>query len=158
MITDFFIRFLADILVAPIVLIGAFALLCYVPKKDRFQAYARILMAGLTALLLAKLAAAIWQPEGVRPFIDLGLAPHAAYLNNPGFPSDHVLFAMTITLAVFFETKRRRIAAALLVMTVLVGIGRILALVHTPIDVAGGLLFALLGALWYFTNPKRFHS
>jgi membrane-associated phospholipid phosphatase len=158
MTVDFLVRLLADALVVPIVLIGTFVLLKYVPKGNRFRAYSRILMAGLTALLLAKLAAATWQPEGARPFIEQGLAPRAAYLDNPGFPSDHVLFAMAITLAVYFETSKRRIAVALLVMTLMVGIGRILALVHTPVDVLGGLVFASLGALWYLTNPDRNRS
>jgi membrane-associated phospholipid phosphatase len=158
MIPDFFVRLLADVLVVPIVIIGAFALVRYVPNKGRFQAYTRILMAGLTALLLAKLAASTWQPEGARPFIEQGLAARAAYVNNPGFPSDHVLFSAAITLAVHFETGKKRIALALLIMTLLVGIGRVMALVHTPVDIIGGLLFASLGALWYFTEPKRFRS
>ena len=153
--SELFIRFIADILVVPIVLIGTFALLRYVPKKGRFAAYTRIVMAGLTALLLAKLAAATWQPETARPFIEYGVAPGAAYLDNPGFPSDHMLLTMSIALAVYAETGKHRLGLILVALALLVGVGRVLALVHTPVDVVGGVVFALLGGLWYLTRSRR---
>lgn len=153
---DVVIRVLADALILAIVLLGAFALLRYVPPGKRWQAYARVAMAGLTALLLAKLVGTIWQPTDVRPFIEQGIEPGAAYLSNAGFPSDHVLLAAAITFAVWCETKRKMMSAMLLVMTLLMGLGRILAFVHTPLDVAGALLFAAVGAVWYFTGEKTF--
>jgi undecaprenyl-diphosphatase len=106
-------------------------------------------MAGLTAYLVSKLIASVYQPADQRPFELLGQVAGASYLNNPGFPSDHALFAMTLTLAVWFETKRKKIAMFLLILTLVMCIGRVLALVHTPLDVAGGILFASIGALWY---------
>jgi membrane-associated phospholipid phosphatase len=42
----------------------------------------------------------------------------------------------------------------MIALVVTVGVGRVLALVHTPIDVIGGVLIALVGALWYL-NAKR---
>ncbi len=155
MSSEIFVWILADALVFPIVIIGAYALLRYVPKGSRYAAYARVVMAGLTALLLAKLVATIWQPAEVRPFIEQGIEPGAAYLDNPGFPSDHALFTMAITLAVFFETRKKKLATVLLVLTLLVGVGRVVALVHTPLDVLGGFLFAAFGALWYFNLPRK---
>ncbi len=149
------IRIMADGLMVPIALIGAYALLCYVPSKKRYQAYARVIMAGLTALLLAELIAMVWQPDITRPFVQLGVSPGAAYLSNSGFPSDHVMLVSAITLAVWFETKKYKLAIFLGVLTFLVALGRVLALVHTPLDVAGGAFFALIGALWYFTAPDR---
>jgi membrane-associated phospholipid phosphatase len=41
------------------------------------------------------------------------------------------------------------------VMTLLVCIGRVLALVHTPLDIIGGLAVATLGALWYKDYAKN---
>lgn len=111
-------------------------------------------MAGLTAYLFAKFMATLYQPTGERPFEILGVAPGAAYLNNPGFPSDHALFVTSILLAVWFETKNRVLSGTLLVIAVLVSIGRVAALVHTPIDVLGGILAALVGSIWYLTAPK----
>lgn len=148
-------RILADALVIPIVLIAIYALIRYVPNNRKYAAYARIVMAGLTALLLAKLLATAWQPTDVRPFIEKGLEPGAAYLDNPGFPSDHALFTAAITLAVYFETRKKKIALLLLCMTLLVGVGRVIALVHTPLDVLGGFMLAVVGALWYINLPRK---
>lgn len=151
---EILIKIIADGLVIPIVLIGAAVLLFYVPNNKKYQAYCRILMAGLTAYLTAKLIGAVFQPETMRPFEKLGIEAGASFLNNPGFPSDHVLFCMTITLAVWFETKKKAVSYVLLVLTLLVGLGRMLALVHTPLDVLGGLVIACLGIPWYFQHYK----
>lgn len=152
---DIFTRILADGLIIPVVLIGAYVLLVKIPAKSRIQSYGRIIMAGLTAVLLAKLVGSFWQPDAARPFVEMGVAAKAAYLDNSGFPSDHVLFCTAITLAVWLEAKRPKIAAFLAVLTLLTAIGRVLALVHTPLDVSGGFVFACLGALWYFTSPLQ---
>lgn len=145
------IKLIADGLVVPIVLLGTYALIYKIPRGKRFEAYARILMAGLTAFLVAKLLATLYQPAAERPFELMGVNPGAAYLDNPGFPSDHVLFTMAITLAVWFETKQKTLALVLACLTLLVAVGRVLALVHTPLDVVGGAVVALVGALWYVT-------
>lgn len=149
------IRLFADGAVIPIILIAGYMLLFKVPKGRRYEAYARILMAGLTSYLVAKLLGSVWQPSGERPFEILGVAPGASYLNNPGFPSDHALFTAFLTLAVWFETKKKNVAILLAVLTLLVCIGRVLALVHTPLDVIGGLIVACVGALWYLQTGKR---
>ena len=149
---DILVKILADGMVIPVVLIGAWALLFKIPEGNRYKAYCRILMAGLTAYLLAKLIGSIYQPELQRPFELLGVEARASFLNNPGFPSDHVLFCATITLAVWFETRRRTIAIVLVILTILVAIGRVAALVHAPLDILGGLVIATMGAVWYFVR------
>ncbi len=149
MVDQTVVRLLADGMIVPIVLVAGFALLFLVPKGSRFEAYKRIFMAGLTSYLLAKLLGSIYQPAGERPFELLGAAAGASYLPNPGFPSDHALFAAFLTLAVWFETRRKSLAWLLVGLTLLVCIGRVLALVHTPLDILGGLLVAGVGAVWY---------
>ncbi len=148
---DALIHIIADGAVLPVMAIGAYALIAKVPAKGRYQAYCRILMAGLTAYLIAKLLGTLYQPAVERPFELLGVAPGAAYLDNPGFPSDHALFVAAITLAVWFETKNKLLTGILAVFVVLVCVGRVLALVHTPLDIAGGLAVAAVGAGWYLT-------
>jgi membrane-associated phospholipid phosphatase len=151
---DFLIRVAADYTIIPIVLIGAYALVFKIPKERRFKAYTRVLLAGLTAYLLSKLVGSIWQPDGMRPFELLGKVAGASYLQNAGFPSDHVLFATAITCAVWFETKQKVLTWILAGLVVIVGVGRVLALVHTPLDVIGGVIFALFGALWYLNSKE----
>lgn len=150
MTSEFIIKVIADGAVIPVVLLGAWALLFYVPKGKRYESYCRVLMAGLTAFLFAKLIGFAYQPGSLRPFQEMGLSAGASFLDNPGFPSDHVLFTAAITLAVWFETKAKAITVVLVILTALVGAGRVLALVHTPLDVVGGVVIASIGALWYF--------
>ncbi len=154
MIQEFLIKVAADYMLIVLVFIGAYALIFKIPKRKRFKAYCRILVAGLTAYLLAKLVGSIFQPEALRPFEMIGKAAGASYLNNAGFPSDHVLFAAAITCAVWFETKQKTLTWILAVMVVIIGVGRVLALVHTPLDVIGGVVFALFGALWYLNSKE----
>lgn len=155
MILDVLIRLIADVAVIPVVLIAAWALLFKVPKGHRFQAYSRILLAGLTAYLLAKFVATIYQPATLRPFQELGVDPGAFYLNNPGFPSDHALFVTAIACAVWFETRMKKLSIVLATLVILICVGRVLAQVHTPLDVIGGVVIALIGALWYSNVPRR---
>lgn len=152
---EIFIRVIADAAVIPVILIGAWALLFKIPKGKRFEAYSRILMAGLTSYMLAKFIGTVYQPETLRPFELMGVNPGAFYLNNPGFPSDHALFVTAITLAVWFETRMKKVTILLTGLVVLICVGRVLALVHTPFDVIGGVLIALVGALWYSNVPRR---
>lgn len=152
---DIVIRFIADGLVIPIILVGAVVLLVKVPKGQRFASYSRIVMAGLTSYLLAKLAAQVYQPSFERPFQLLGVDAGALYLNNPGFPSDHALFVAAITLAVWFETRLKGLSIVLAIGVVLVCVGRVVALVHTPLDVIAGVAIALIGSLWYIQGNKK---
>lgn len=149
---ELIIKIMADWAVIPIILIGALTLLTKFPKGQHLKAYSRILMSGLTAFLLAKFIASIYQPTSGRPFELLGIVPGASFMNNPGFPSDHSLFIAAITCAVWFETKQKLVTAILIVLVIAVCLGRVLALVHTPTDVIGGVIIAMLGSVWYLTD------
>lgn len=152
MLYDIVIRVFADGFVVPIALIGAYMLLFKIKSKSRVASHSRVLMAGLTAYLIAKLSAFVYQPETLRPFEALGTNAGALYLNNPGFPSDHALFVTAIVLAVWFETKNKPVTIVLAILALLVCVGRVLALVHTPVDVIFGIIFALIGGLWYINS------
>jgi len=151
---EFIIRFFADYAIFLVILVGAYALIFKVPKGHRLQAYARVLMAGLTAYFLAKMIGLLFQPSILRPFELLGKIAGASFLNNPGFPSDHILLVASIVCAVWFETKQKIITIVLIILMIAICFGRVLALVHSPIDVIGGIVIALIGALWY-VNGKN---
>ena len=156
-IIDIIIRLIADGAVVLVILIGAYTLLFKIPIKvsggGRFEAYSRILLAGLTSYMIAKFVASIYQPSLERPFEALGVSAGALYLNNPGFPSDHALFVTAITAAVWFETRRKKTAIVLVTLVALICLGRVIALVHTPLDVIGGIVIGLVGAVWYVHKP-----
>lgn len=152
---DFLVRFLADGLVIIIALLGVWALFAKVKGSERYDIYTRIFMAGITSYVLAKFIGSLWQPEQLRPFERLGLDPGAAYLNNPGFPSDHALLAFFLVFAVGYATKNRTLTVILAFLAVLMCLGRVLALVHTPLDVTGSLAIVAIGALWYVGYAKK---
>lgn len=151
---EYFVRLIADGLVIPVVIGAMYALLFKVPKDTRWEVYARVLVAGMTTYLLAKLLGSVYQPASVRPFELLGVLPGASYLDNPGFPSDHALFTAFLALTVWFETRQRKLAWVLITMTLFICLGRVLALVHAPLDVIGGIVVACLGSLWYLQDKK----
>lgn len=152
---DMLIRFMADGLVIVIALLAVGVLLVKTPKKDRYDRFTRVFMAGITSYILAKFIGSLWQPAELRPFEQLGLDPGAAYLNNPGFPSDHALLAFFLVFAVWFATKSRAVTITLAVLAVLMCAGRVLALVHTPLDIVGSLAITALGAVWYAGYAKN---
>lgn len=143
------ISLIADGLVVPVALLGVYALVRYVPKGQKYAVYSRVVMAGLTAYVAAKIVGLLYQPATLRPFELLGVDAGASFLDNPGFPSDHALFTMAITLAILFGARQKKLAAVAFVLTLLVGVGRVVALVHTPLDVIGGLIIACVGVVWY---------
>lgn len=147
------IQLIADGLIIPIVLIGGIALWLGTPKP-RLVSYVYGLMAGLTSLLVAKLLS-IFHESSRRPFELTGQQPGALYIDNPGFPSDHALLVTVICLAVFALTGQRKVALFLAVLALLVCIGRVVALVHTPLDVIGGIAAGLIGGIWYLSRPKH---
>lgn len=149
---------IADYMVIPVLILGVWAILS-LPKNVRYQAVCRLIMSGLTALLIAKLLGVVYQPAEARPYVLLGLPAGASALDNHGFPSDHALFVATIVVAVWFETRSRSVSLILAVMAILVCLGRVLAYVHTPLDVVVGVIIATLaGVVWHWpvlTKSKR---
>lgn len=152
---DVVIKILADYLLIPLVLIAAYALIFKAPKRGRYDRYVRVVMAGLTSYWFAKVIGYMWQPEGMRPFERLGVDPGASFLGNAGFPSDHMLFSVFLALAVWYVVRKPLWTTVMLVLASGIGLGRILALVHTPLDVAGGIGIALVGAVWYVAYDKN---
>ncbi len=152
---ELIIKILADYLMLPIVLLAGWLLLFKAPKRGRYDKYTRVLMAGLTSYWLAKVIGNLWQPETLRPFEQMHTQPLASYLGNAGFPSDHVLFAVFLALAVWYVTRKSFWTVIMLLLALSMAVGRVLALVHTPLDVMGGALIAFVGALWYVDYAKR---
>ena len=152
---DMLLRIVADGFVIVIFLISIYAFAFKISRKQWWSWGWRIVLAGLTAYLAAKVVGHFYQPEELRPFEKLGLEAGAAYLPNPGFPSDHVLFATFLSIAVWFSTKQKKLAVTLFTLTAIMGAARVLALVHTPLDVLGGFAIAWAGVIWYRRKQKK---
>ena len=66
-------------------------------------------------------------------------------LTNYGFPSGHASFYSALAVSMFFVSRRAGIFLGLIALVV--GAARILAGVHTPLDIIGGFLLGTLVAV-----------
>lgn len=146
---DMIIRLVADGAVIAVFILALYGFAIKIPRSKWSYWAPRIALVGIVTYGLAKIAAYVYQPETMRPFEKLGVEPGAAYLNNPGFPSDHALFAMFLVIAVWVSTRHKPLAWTMLTLTLVMCLGRVLALVHTPADVIGGLAIAGIASLLY---------
>lgn len=149
------LRFLADGSLLLILGISAAAgLVWLIREKPKWQTcLPYVLMAGLTSLTIGKLMS-FWQPTTVRPFVEKGVEAGAAYIDNPGFPSDHMLLAVIVVVTVYFLTTYRKVGYLLAVMVLVMAAARVGALVHTPLDMLGGLMAGLAGSWWYIKRKQ----
>ena len=116
-------------------------------KKGRLELVLAIAISGLIALILVKIAGKLY--SNPRPFIVEHAQPLVSHGNDNGFPSEHTVFAMTLTAVIYFY--HRQLAVIALAITLLVGIGRVVADVHHGVDIVGGLVIgAIAGAAGYY--------
>lgn len=146
---DNLIIFLAKYLVwivfgVAVVLIGL-----EVYKTRNWRLLGFVALAFLTAFLVNQILHLL-PVEVYRPYQLTGETPLITPSKDSPFPSDHVTFAFTAAFAALIMTKHRKIGIALLIAAFGVLAGRILALVHSPLDVVGGFMCALSGVVWYY--------
>ncbi len=121
------------------------------PKKQKLQLLIYGLITAVVALILAKIGAALFYDP--RPFIAEHAAPLFAHGDDNGFPSDHTLLSSVIAVAVYLVSKKWGVTLFLLAL--IVGASRVIAHVHHPIDIVGGVIFAMLGGLVaYYVSPR----
>lgn len=85
---------------------------------------------------------------------------------EPSFPSSHVMlvatvFALTaLILPRYIKNKAAYISLSILmlILTILTGVGRVLADKHWPSDVAGALIFAAIFATTYYFIIKNLNA
>ncbi|MCL4354190.1 phosphatase PAP2 family protein [Patescibacteria group bacterium] len=92
------------------------------------------------SFLMGKIASSLFFDP--RPFVIEHIQPLIPHAVNNGFPSDHTLFASTVAMIVFLHYKRTGIV--LMALALIVGIARVLAKVHSPIDIISGVVIAIL--------------
>ena len=150
---DALIIFGADYLIWACVAVAAVAV-ALLPKDRRVRALALIAISLPLTYLVAKFASALYYNP--RPFVTGGFTPLVYHAPDNGFPSDHTLLASAIATTVY--VYRRRIGLFLVAGAVVVGVSRILAGVHSPLDVAAsmaiavGVTFAVYHLLRRFTH------
>jgi len=76
-----------------------------------------------------------------RPFVTLSI-PHLLFEPTYSFPSGHTIFAFGLATAIYFSHKR--FAYVLFGSGLLIGLARIMAGVHYPFDIFGGIMLGIL--------------
>lgn len=147
---DNLIIFGAKYLVFIIALIAGWVWLSQ-PSRGKVRLASAVIVAAVAALVLAKLAGKLYYDP--RPFVTHHLKPLVAHSADNGFPSEHTALSMVLASVIYFY--KPKVAYVLFGLTLLVGISRVAAHLHSPIDIAGGLVIgALAGWLGYHASQK----
>lgn len=119
-----------------------------VNEKVRFASV--VIVAGIIAFILSRVSSHFYYDP--RPFVREHVKPLFPHIPDNGFPSDHALLTGTLTAAAYLFN--RKYANLILIPTIIIGVARVLAKVHSPIDIAGGWLFGIIGAVaaYYIIN------
>jgi undecaprenyl-diphosphatase len=112
------------------------------PREQKWGLAATTVIAGIIALALMKLGASLYVDQ--RPFVTSHVAPLFPHAADSGFPSDHTLTAMLMAGCVVFCS--RRWGAVLAALALWIGLARVEALVHRPIDIVGAVAMVLVAA------------
>jgi undecaprenyl-diphosphatase len=147
---DNLIIFCAKYLFVAVVGIYILAIIQASPKHRKALVLAFVI-AGIIAVVLDKLAGKLYYDP--RPFVTHHLKPLISHSADNGFPSEHTVFTMTISAALIYY--RRRLGMVAFGLALLVGIGRVAAHVHSPIDIIGGILIGIAaGSGGYFLAER----
>ena len=127
-------------------------------RPDKWRMGTLGILAGILALVLVKLAGKIYFDP--RPFVVHHIHPLIAHAADNGFPSDHTALTMTTALITYQFSKEWGIALAS--GSLLVGISRIAAQVHSPIDIIASIVIAAISVVlaklatpWAVTKLSR---
>lgn len=140
---DWLIIFLAAYL-SPFLILAALIFSFRRPTfKSKFSVISLLLLSVLiAAILVIVFRLAIDSP---RPFTVFGFKPLISQSPTPSFPSAHTTIFVSLASAIWFidhKTGYRFLLGAFLI-----GVARIVAGVHWPVDIVGGLLFGFVSAL-----------
>jgi undecaprenyl-diphosphatase len=128
------------------VVLGLVVTFFRVSPENKKRLIVAVIAGGIVAFILSRIGGHLI--DDPRPFVTRHVTPLIPHGPDNGFPSDHALFTGLLTAVTFFFSKK--IASIMAVLTVMVGVARVLALVHSPLDIAGGWVFAAIGAVTGF--------
>lgn len=134
------IKIMADF-VFVIVIVWAFVVMVTLPKKIRWEYIWRGVCAGILAEIFARIAEHLY--HHYPPFVVQHVHPLAWHINNVNsFPSDHALLVFAAAFVVWASTKNPKVGIPLVILSVIVGVGRVMAHVHWPIDIITSIVIA----------------
>lgn len=135
---DLLIIVVAKYFYVVVVLIAAFYVLT-LSKIRKIQLLKLSLLTLPLAYIISKiLKHFIYDP---RPFVVEHVRPLIAHVPDNGFPSDHTLLTMTIASIIF--VYNRTLGFVLGGLAIAIGISRVAARVHHPLDIIGSVVIAI---------------
>lgn len=111
----------------------------YVLKLENIKRKSALILFGVSsvvALIVDKILNHFI--SSARPFVVKGIAPLFYHTTDNGFPSEHTLFAVLIASVIF--VYNRKLGLILGILSLIVGIARVVADVHHPVDIFGGIV------------------
>jgi undecaprenyl-diphosphatase len=123
-------------------LVVAFVVWLRLPRRQQVELLAAGVIGGVICLVLVKAAGAVFYDT--RPFVTQHIAPLFPHASDNGFPSDHTAVTMLVGFCVLVVS--RRWGLALLALSLLAGVARVLAHVHSPLDIAGAVVIGASAA------------
>lgn len=120
-------------------------------RGHKKQITAATVIAVIVAGILDKITSRLYYDP--RPFVSRHLHPLIAHAADNGFPSEHTLFSMALAASLIFF--RPKLGLAVVIIALLVGVARVAAHVHSPIDIAGGAVMGFIaGYIGYLLAVK----
>jgi undecaprenyl-diphosphatase len=128
-------------------------------RRHKKQLVWAAVIAVVLAAILDKIASIVYYDP--RPFTTHHIQPLVTHVADNGFPSEHTLFGVTVAAALIFY--RPKLGSAALILALIVGISRVAAHVHSPIDIVGAALMGFsagyigyrLSAKWLLPKAKH---
>ncbi len=116
-------------------------------KKEIFGAF----LTGAFAYLLAFVFKMFFQT--LRPFDSISGVKPLFYPTDYSFPSGHTAFFFALAFSMFFSHRKSGII--FIIFATFIGVARVMAGVHFPIDILGGILLGFIVSLIInFINKK----
>ncbi len=153
---DGVILFFAEYYVVIVVLVFL-GTLYRLPKSKKEKIKIFFFVAGITGISRFGIMPLIHLfDQRLRPFLELG-APHLFVVNEFSFPSGHTTFVFALaTVAWYYHEKT---AYFIYLSGLCIGIARVMAGVHYPSDIIGGIVVGTLSAyLLVALAQKVFHT
>lgn len=129
-----------------LVFVVVFIAFVYAINQDESERKKLILLAVIsfpTAYVMAKIGSLLYYDP--RPFVMGDFAPLIYSVPDNGFPSGHTLISALIASIAYFGSQR--LGVALFILALIVSLSRVLAGVHSFVDILGSVIIAFV-AVW----------
>ena len=144
---------LAKYLIVPILLAGGLFFL-FLDEQSKFRFLNLSILTFPLALVLTKTLALFIHTT--RPFVSEHIQPLISHAADNGFPSDHTVLTMTLAAVIFVFNRKAGFMLALLSLSI--GLARILAKIHQPLDILGSIFIAILSTYVSWYALKKFKN